>query len=390
MIFNTLPIQAGGGLQKTLTLLDTISRDSKIKSQIVIVARKDSFIAKRSIDLGLNTSLSARGNLGRLMYELQLIKRFETKNICFTLSGPPMLFSNYKFNNIVECAYSNLLYPELDFWSEFSGHRRLKKNLIDLYRKKLLGKADHWIFQTEVLANRAINNFGFPENRVHYVQTAPNTNAKRDNISLDKVSIFNRLMPKGYRFLFLSGPNPNKQVHYFPLILKELKKFINQEPICITTMPNDHPYTSRVFKAFKDVGLEKNYKNLGTIKSDDVASCIEASNAMCTLSILESFTNNFVEAWQMQKPLICSNREWSSVGGDGVLRIDVMDYKSAAQKIAKLLFSEEEMNMLIKKGSAMLTNFSSPEDKLNEYIKVLNQAKELGKITKKEQRNIIW
>lgn len=391
VILNALPIKAGGGVQKTITLLKTFRALGLRTNDYLLIVRRGSVLEEVGQEYGFRVISVHSSLLGRLFFELGARRKFSRGSLCFTLAGPPLLTSQNFLVNLVEVDYSNLLYPEVNFRKGFPFFLRLGKNLIDLYRKTMIRKADFWIFETDVLRHRAISQFGFSKSRTRVVEVAPNCDVYPARIDSCAAHRFDQTIPKGTRFLFLNSPHPNKQVHLCPPLLKELIKQGIHKPIAVTTLPSGHWYTQQVFQAFRDNGLLDNWYNLGRVIPGEVASCMSVIDAVCTLSRIESFSNNFVEAWAMSKLLIASDVDWAiQAAKDAALLVRITDPKSAGIRIAHVMQDERRLSEFIGAGHRKLRNLPNASEKLRNYLKAIQAASDCGRASSGERKQIKW
>src|SRR5690606_17960588 len=82
--------------------------------------------------------------------------------------GP--IIPRLKIPQVVRSVYSNLYYPEIDFWNEQSRSTRLKKNIIDKLRLKGTLAADGLIFENKGMQGRVSKLYGYDLNRTLYVE----------------------------------------------------------------------------------------------------------------------------------------------------------------------------------------------------------------------------
>lgn len=391
-VFNMLPIATGGGLQNASSFLESLAVAGLDLQHSLVLLREDSSLIKICEASNIPFLKSTpKGNFGRLKFEVFGGKVFKNRLVCFTLFGPSVLSSLGRVINVVGCAYSNLFYPEIPFWRFSPIFRRAQNEAIDLARKHMTIKADYWIFETEALRKRAVEICGFPEDRVNVVRMAPSKLVSKDKVDSDQANKLDQLLPKAFRFLYLSGPHPNKRLHLLPGIAKEM---IHQgfEDFCfVTTMNEASNYAQRVMGCFVDNGISKHISNLGPVSSTEVSTVIDVCDAMCTLSVLESFSNNFVEAWQMGKPLIVTDADWSRDScGDAAIYVDPIQTKQTASAFISLIIDTHERTRLVKMGRLLLSLYNTPESKLAAYLNVISHAERMGPLSNTERNKIRW
>lgn len=389
MVVNLGPIATGGGLQNAKSLLEVLAKQRG--SVDLVLVRSNSELEKSCRELGLNYLTNGSTVSQRMRFEFSSGGLFDKYSVCFTLFGPPPLSARGKTVNVAGCAYSNLFYPEIPFWSYLPLVQRSVKGAIDQVRRTLTTAADFWIFETEVLRKRAIELCNFPSERVAVVRMAPSKLVSRGRIKEGRLRDFSARLPEGFNILYLSGAHPNKRLHMLPQIAQLIAESGCPDFAFVTTMDERHSYAKEVMRSFEAIGLERHLVNLGPVLPDDVSNIIEACDAMCTLSLLESFSNNFVEAWQMGKPIIVTDADWSRDScGEGALYIDPADAERSAHSLVGLIGSEKLRNDLVASGTRQLASYHTPESKFNHYMTIVSRARELGPLPAGERRRISW
>jgi glycosyltransferase involved in cell wall biosynthesis len=393
IILNLLPITKGGGLQNTLSFLEMLSADSKRKKDVAIVCREGTSVADfcrerfRSVE-NIKNTLPSRFRTE--LFGLTTLSRGLNSNLCLTLFGAPAFGYRGRMLNVIGCAYSNLFYPEIDFWGYLRGTGLYRKFAIDAFRKFSLKKADFWVFETETLRNRAIRQFQFPPDRVEVVKTAPSASVSKPEVSPEKVAHFKKTLPGEFRVLLLAGAHPNKQQILIPKFLERLRSSGGQNISFVTTMNPHDPYAQSVISEVKRIGGIDSFTNLGQVPSKDLASLIEACDAMLCCSRLESFSNNFIEAWNMDRPLIVTEADWSRDScGDGAVYLDLSSLKDSAQAIQKVASSESFRDRLVHEGRIRLRTYNTPLSKYEDYWRVLARAQNAGACPHDERRKIL-
>lgn len=391
VILNFLPISSGGGLQNALSFIYSLSALEEPKHRYVAVIRATSILRSACEEHGIGCQIAAPGRIGRLKFELQSKNLFSKGQICFTHFGLPMLRSSGHCLNIVGCAYSNLFYPEIPFWSYLPRQERIKRYAIDELRRRMLEKADYWIFETETLRRRAIELCGFPSNRVSVIKMAPSELVSPEKVNEETRRKFDRSLPKVFRFLILSGAHPNKRIHFLGKIAARMRGNGGQEFVFVTTMNKDHPYAKIVRQSFISHGVGAHIVNLGTIPPDNVASLIDVCDAMGNFSVLESFSNNFVEAWRMGKPLVVTDADWAREScGNAAIFVDVEDAEETADMLIQLKNDVQLRENLVASGYEQLRSFLTPERKTRAYLEVIQKAKGMGFCSASERSTIHW
>lgn len=366
---NLVPVRAGGGLQNAISFL------SCVPAHRVFVLFDDSVAPIR--DVCEERGILSQGFDSRLRYELGgAVKRCGPSTTCFTLFGPPPYCSEKKWLNIAGVAYSNLFYPEIDFWNYLPMHQKLRRRVIDHIRKTGIRRADAWVFETTILAERAIK-IGFPKNRVFHVPMSVSKAVLSPNSSGLQPSLGTNSRK---RILYLASAHPNKRQICLPGIAQALLNRGFSNFTFVTTMDSKNPYAKKVEQRSQDLGVSKYIENLGSIPTSDVGRLIKSCDMMCLLSRLESFSNNVVEAWAMGVPLVITDADWARTAcGDGVVYTDPLNFASSAAKIEQILTDDLYCDQVLRAGQSRLATYPTPEAKCQLFLDTIESVVELGK-----------
>jgi hypothetical protein len=380
--------RSGGGLQNALSFLRTLPQVEDRDAFVVGV--NSGALRDNAVTLGYST-IPARRYRGLCDLDWRCRKYCVRGQVCFTMFGHPWARASGHLINVVGVALSNLFYPEIPFWSDYTPMARVQRRLVDLTRQRGIQLADYWIFETEVLRHRAIDLCHFPEERVGVVKMAPSTLVSPERVDEVLTQRYDGRIPHAFRFLFLNGAQPNKRIHVLPQIAKAMVAQGCQEFCFVTTMPLDHAYARKIQDAFMSLGLSAHFCNLGPIAPTEVSSLISVVDAMCTLSRLESFSNNFVEAWKMQRPLVVTDADWAREScGTSALYVDPERSPATAQVLRTLIGDAHLRSALVKEGTARLLELPSPEHKTQLYLEHVEKARELGPCPKHLRAKIRW
>ena len=385
VLYNFLPVGGGGGLQNALSFVSNIEtaegRHFLIRQGSPLCA-----VAKQKGALVHEVS-SVKG---RLACEWNAGKRFADFQGVFAIFGAPFIHSHRYFINIGGFAVSNLLYPEIDFWGYCSKLEYCRRQMVDLYRRAFYKKNDFWIFETQTLQERAIKLFHFPEERTAVVKMAPSSLVGKDKVKSDVRAKFAAEIPQGrFTFLFLNGPHPNKRIHLLPDIAAELKKQGNNEFLFLLTMDPSHPYTREVFAKAESLQVRSFFHTVNAVKQEDVASLIDCCDAMGTLSLLESFSNNFVEAWKMGKPLIVTDSDWARQScRESACYVFPEQADASAAVFSQLMASPALQQEMISKGRKILSEYPTAQEKNQQYLAAIERGLALGKLSDHDRKRI--
>lgn len=377
-IFNFLPIGGGGGLQNALSFIDNLESLDGIE----FIARKDSLVDQALTRRNAMVRRVGHGKAGRVWFELGRKEMALNGRTVFSIFGPPFLRESEKTLNVNGFALSNLFYPEIDFWKYCSRGEKVRRYFIDAYRRYYYRKADFWIFETPVMQQRAVNIWGFPEERTAVVKMTPSSLVGPELAEPRKKDKFRAELPQNkFLFLFLNLPHPNKRIHLLPEIAAEMKKQHVDDCAFVLTMNKEHAYTKEVDRKIQELGVEDFFCNIGGVPQPEISSLLACVNALCTFSVLESFSNNFVEAWKMRLPLIVTDADWSrGCCADGAVYVNPEDSGETAEKLIALMRNSAEQERVICNGSNVLSSMPSAKEKNRLYLECIAKAEALGKM----------
>lgn len=369
VLINFLPIVSGGGLQNALTFILNLPNDSRI----VALVRQDSLIANALKDKGISKIEASKGILGRLLLEILVSLLSPRGIVCLTLFGPRPLGSRGHLYNIIGFAYSNILYPEFDFWDWCNPIEKLRRRLIDKYRRWSAVTSDEVIFETDVLLKRAKEIKDFSSLQSHVVYMAPsNAISSEQKLDCDMVDRLNKFAAHNpYLILYLSSPHPNKRIH---MLADILAADTSQTFAFVTTLDSSHWYTKQVNSRVIKLGVDKRFINIGPVRPTQVGCLIDKVHAMINIARLESFSNNWVEAWRKEKPLITTDSDWARCScKSGALYVDPNKPDIAAEKI-KMLLIDADLNISLKlAGQAILAEYPSAQQKTDHLLDIINK-----------------
>jgi glycosyltransferase involved in cell wall biosynthesis len=130
---------------------------------------------------------------------------------------------------------------------------------------------------------------------------------------------------------------------------------------------------SKLHKQFSELIEKYNVGEMifitGPVNKDELSSLYSQIDFVFLLSKLESFSNNIIEAWYFGRPLIVADELWSrSICGDAATYVDRDSVTDIADKLCELLDSSEKYSEKAKRGSRMLLNYPSIQERIKEEI----------------------
>lgn len=376
IVINLVPPTAGGGLQNAVSLVMGIADHESLRRQSIIVCPADGPVHQACKEYGLNVAPVRAGLIGRMLFELgggaRIARRHGSKTM-FTLFGNAPLVSPGLYR-ISGFALSNILTPKIDFWQDLPPARRTLKKLKDVIRLWLARRSHEIIVETDFLAQRAKNG-PFRDRVVHVVKMEPSATvlkALADRPRCDRTGEM--------RLLALTSPHPNKRLSAMAPIMARLAVLRLQRgttrPEFLISIDKAHPHAKSVAAAFEAAGAPPP-QFVGKIQPSDVAAQLQEVDGIVNIARLESFSNNWVEAWATGLPLISTEADWARAScGEAAIYVDPEQPEQAAERIYTVLSSPEKLAALALSGERQLLELGALGSKIERYTQVLMGAAE--------------
>ena len=372
IVVNFIPLKKGGGVQVGLDFLNQVKLYGKEHNWFVVATEGTPFVNYKYSENVSLVKLISRNLVDRLKFEYVGCKDVINKtnaHVIYTQFGP--IWPGATVTNIAGCAYSNLMYPEIDFWGKLPLLSQIKKRVIDFFRIKRMLAADQIIFETQDLLERAIKIYNLPESRVHFVSPAISSLVKVSGDANKKISS----IPEGFRILLLSHYRVHKNIEILPKVSEILNTRFNIKNVVFVLTLNDDKKSQNIYSKAIELGVNNYICNIGSIDYEECGSLYEACDAVILPSLLESFSNTIAEAWLMKKPLIISDFEWSrSLCGDAAIYIKYNDEEDTAYKIARLITNKKEIETVVRNGMVMLNKYSTAKSRFLSYKKIIENV----------------
>jgi len=372
---NLVPISKGGGLQNALSFILWLKKQPPISFTPIILCQSNSIIEETVKNSNIKYIAIRNTFKSRLIFEFFLARKImkqQKVKLVFTLFGPPPFSTPANVTKISGFAYSNLLQPEVDFWGFLPPHKKLLKNLIDFFRFHQSANSDVIILETDYLKRRAFET-KFAMKEIHVVKMAPGQ-AVLDSISVNTEATSN---VEFIDIAYISGAHPNKRIHLLVNIFAALNKDNNSNLKfrLVTTLPEKSDYLLNIQQEFNRLGANEYHKNIGSIEPAKVGDVLMTVDGIINIALLESFSNNWVEAWAAQLPLITTDADWARHSCESAaIYIDPNNADDAAEKIFSLYKSGAHKKDIVAEGTRMLNSLPTPQEKYLKFIQIINNS----------------
>lgn len=373
IVFNAIAIKTGGGLQKTASLLSVLSNIPALYNSCCWIVVDGTPLAKACDNYGFNTIKINNGMFARLKAEILIPFSLHPNTVLFNLGGACMLTAIHNKKNISECAYSNLFYPEINFWKYETLASRCAKFFIDLFRIVMIGFSDEIVFQTDEIRNRALKANLLPKERLHVINPAVSSVMNPKAIDRNYSDSLYKIFSGRFTFLFACGDQRNKRIQNLPFIASKIKSLDSKvEFLFVITLSDHSPLTAEMISNSKKLGCEDSFCFIGQHSESKYASLLNTVDAVCNFAVLESFSNNFIEAWSFGKPLITTSSSWASAAaGSAAYYVQPDDIDDCATRLIDFYCNPELRKDLVIKGELALAKYPTPKQKAEKYLSLL-------------------
>jgi glycosyltransferase involved in cell wall biosynthesis len=364
-LLNLATLKKGGGQNVALNFLGSLEKvgESRINFHFVVV--KDSDIHKYLVKKNITAiTLMPRNALFRMIKEIifghYIISKYKI-DLIYTYFGIGL----YPFSTpqVSGSADSNLFFPEIDFWSNYSYINKLIKRIIDKYRIWGLKKMKAIIFENEIMQKRSIELF----NLKNTVFIKPSINILNENISFELP-----LINQKNKGLFFCGWHKNKNFMIIPFLALELKKRDISFHFLITANRDNSADYLEFQKNVKILNVQDRISIIGSVKKEEIASLYEQIDFVFLLSKLESFSNNIIEAWHFEKALIISDELWSrTICKKSAFYVDRNNINQISDIIQKCLTNTELIKSVVNNGTKILSSYPNIEEKTKQELNFL-------------------
>lgn len=390
LIINAIPIKSGGGLQKALALLSELSEQVE-DTECVWIVDGAGALGAAARARGVKTISVRPGYIGRLIAELTIPRRLGRDSVCLNLGGAPMLLSLRSWINVSECAYSNLLYPEIDFWKWESKPRRIIKSTVDIVRISLVSFSDILLFQTPAMLSRARLGKLVCDDTAFLSVPSP-SRLVRPGLADSKTTQDFRARWRGRSaLLFACGEQKNKRLHLLPKLAKSFADDLDCSVVFVITIPGTSRTAEDLRREAAEEGVSECIEFIGPVRGPKYSALLNSIDVVCNFAVLESFSNNFVEAWRFEKPLVVTDADWSrSVAYDGALYVNPECITETSCKLKRLLHSPKLRRDLTTAGAIVLRRFPTPAEKTKNYVRLLTRCSKKASLVERLTRTVRW
>ena len=363
LLIDLTPIKTGGGAQLALNFLDHIEGTQSPFAETFIVF-SDRFPSLEKYRTVPNSFIAPSTPFQRFLYEHQQVPNLiRTRSIThvYTFFGAGLPATS-KALSLVGVAYPIICYDESPFWKHLPLIGRIRIRLKALARRSRLRRADGFLFESEIMRNRCVQALPILEEKTFVLPPTPTSYLKPCGPREDG---------KEFRFLFLCGLDPHKNLWRLPNLIQSLSQ---SEINCRFYVSVNRTAFMETYKVPPDQRalLDRYFNFLGRVDSNQIQSVYEQIDAVVNLSDLESFSNNYMEAWIAGKPLLVSDRDFSRAAcGPSAYYTEPHDADALFNAIRAFSQREVDIAPLLAEGRKRLSALPSIDERVRQLNEIL-------------------
>jgi hypothetical protein len=376
ILINFSTLKAGGGQNVAMNFLYEIFKINDLKHNLFYFVAENSlphkFLEEKDYEYYYIVSSNP---IKRIFFEMfQSKKILEKWNIDIIYSYFGYGLFPKKYIQVSGVAVSNIFFPEIDFWDGYPFYKKIAKKIIDKFRIYGVKKANGLIFENKAMEERC-KKFGWNINTIFIKPSIIDYN----ELYIDKKKItWEFINQPSYRGLFLCSWHLNKNLLIIPKIASILKANGIDYKFIITA---GHRKNNFIYKKFISLMQDYDVKNyidiIEPVDKSQLKYLYNAIDHVFLLSALESFSNNIVESWYFEKPLIITNALWAkSICKKAALYVNRNDENDIVNGILKLIKYKTLVNRLINEGKKELMKYPSIKEKTLQELNFLEDIYE--------------
>lgn len=343
--------RAGGGLQVALgTIASVVGATGPGRCDLLCVEGSPLADYGRDNDLPvLTVADSPLGRVGALVRGRPIhdVRRYDC---IYTIFGPPIRQRGDAVN-VIGVAYSQLFYPEIDFWKTSPRHLRPAHRARSRLRLAGIRRADAWIFETDVMRSRAIEQLGIEPRRATVIPPAPSPFIRHPEPS-SRLKATLAALPDRPRVLLAAGWQGHKNLRTVPGVAKACRNLFGESPLFVFTLEPESIGATELTRLATALGVADDLRFIGRVDQRSIGQALAQVHCVLLLSELESFSNNVIEAFVGGLPLVISDRDWArSACRDGAVYVEPHDPYEVARGLTQAM--GERRDSLVARGAAL-------------------------------------
>lgn len=357
-------IKSGGGVQQAQNFLDQLIN---LNIDFYIILPDKGELIKYQNVFKERCIIAPSKLLERFWFEYIDYKRFlKGKSIrsVYTVFGAG-LPRCVGIKSVVNVAYPIICYPDSPYWRHIGLRRSLPQRVKNKLRCLRLGSADIIVVETTIMQERVASQLNISKNKIQVIPPAVTEYLHSERPDS------NVLKSKPFNILVLGGLSPHKNVtKLVPVVSELLQSGVSEFKILISCKKDE--FLAICNNTNISSGVLDKFAFLGIIDAAEIDSVYNEADALLNLSDLESFSNNYMEAWKAGIPLICSKRDFAeAICGESAVYVEPHDIASIVSGIKNVIYNSDLRVSLVAEGKKNLRKLPSNSERFNAILKLI-------------------
>ncbi len=364
-------IKTGGAVQIALNRLPVLATEMKRNGfKISLLLPSEGPLSTYAPDPECVSQIIRSPNnwLERIYFEYFVLQKWIRDNsiagiytvIGFGLPHPKKVISIVTMANATSC------YPDSVYWQRLRKPEKIKRLIYTHLRQKRLKCGNFWILETEIMRQRCIKHLGLSPEKTMAINPSPTSYIQdrpaKDYKNLDKVTI-----------TLLTGNESHKNLDCLVAICDEIERKHAKNITFNISLTKDQ--LRQCVPNDKDLSRLSNICFLGKIPQQELQSIYDKTDILMNLSELESFSNNYMEAWKAGLAQICSNRDFARhICEKSAYYVEPLTPSSAAEEITNLLKDKAKLNQMAANGKEMLKKLATQAQYIETVLDVIKRV----------------
>jgi glycosyltransferase involved in cell wall biosynthesis len=242
--------------------------------------------------------------------------------------------------------WPHAIYPDTEVWRRMRTRDWVRRKLRYVLFRRRLPFTTVMIAQTETAARRLRRYYGIPE--VYVVPNAVSLQKASEHVG--RLAIL-REGNSRIRLLCFTRYYYHKNLEILLPVAKRLKEVSAPFQIVLTLGRNQHANVGRMLRDIRRWGLEDYIHNIGPVEMRDVPALYASVDALLLPTLLESFSQTYVEAMHFGKPIFTSDRDFAhDVCGPAAFYFDPNDAGSIVRTLTEAYETGEAIAHRVEQG----------------------------------------
>ncbi len=371
LLINFGAIKTGGGVQLAINYLAYIRKYPEKAGEFYLLLPSSGPLVNVEVSKNCVDTLNYPSNyIERIVFERTTLNSFIEKNqinIIYTFFGAGL--PRFKCaKSIVSVAYPIICYPDSEYWKYLSLNKSIKKRIVNFFRRIRIRQADVVIAETEIMANRLNLYVGVDKTKLRIIPPSPSIFLGDKQFKTPSSSTIT--------ILVLSGIDRHKNLWRLVefAYLLESRGFTSFRFI-LSVSRTTFEEENKIKEEGKKKLLNHYFNFVGSIPADEIAEVYDNSNFLINLSDLESYSNNYMEAWKSGLPLIVNNTDFARfICRKSAVYVNAHDLSSSIDKIIRVFKSVDLQKEMVSYGKKYLAELPDMDCKFRMISEVISEV----------------